>query len=212
MKALVATLALLCAGVLSAGCVSYSGISRHGDAIYITGATTFLIFSEHWVKKCTPGPLEGSEALTCHQLEVTDLSGPPTYYAPSTSAPAPSPAAAWSTATAIPKPTTSPAPPDAGGSALDPRLSRSTQAARESGWEVFDLTRPEMLGPAITRLGERVGAPAVVQGQDGELLAGAIGGVQGTQLLITTAAGASTSVDLLATRVVRVGRAPGGGR
>ena len=36
-------------------CVTYTGVARYEDKVYLTGTTSYLIFSEVWVKRCTEG-------------------------------------------------------------------------------------------------------------------------------------------------------------
>ena len=48
------------------GCASYSGVDRKGKFVYLTGSTTFLMFSSHWVKKC----VEKTSRLECKELDV----------------------------------------------------------------------------------------------------------------------------------------------
>ena len=53
-----------------AGCVTYGGISKTADGkVYITGSTSFIVFTSSFVKRCT----ESGTTLTCDQLTVTDV-------------------------------------------------------------------------------------------------------------------------------------------
>ncbi|MBI2552028.1 hypothetical protein HYW17_01875 [Candidatus Uhrbacteria bacterium] len=38
--------------LLVSSCVTYTGVARYEDKVYLTGTTSFLIFSEVWVKRC----------------------------------------------------------------------------------------------------------------------------------------------------------------
>ena len=51
--------------LLSASCVSYSGVSKAPDgSLYISGATNYFVFSSPWIKHCTVDAL----VLNCEEL------------------------------------------------------------------------------------------------------------------------------------------------
>lgn len=51
------------------GCTTYMGVSRSGDHVYLTGVTSFIIFSSSWVKKCSE---HRNSMLVCQELAVAD--------------------------------------------------------------------------------------------------------------------------------------------
>ena len=58
-------LSLLCAVLGS--CVTYHGVAKVNDTVYLTGTEGFFIFSESWVKRC----VETGQTLLCDELAVT---------------------------------------------------------------------------------------------------------------------------------------------
>jgi hypothetical protein len=65
--------AALFVAVLSSGCTTYYGISEGKAGVYLTGSTSFLIFSVPWAKVCVPGETGGRPSLTCQEMDVNDL-------------------------------------------------------------------------------------------------------------------------------------------
>jgi hypothetical protein len=70
-----ARVALCCAamGALGTGCVSYGGIAKATDGkVYLTGSTSFLVFSSSWVKRC----VEKGTELVCEEIAVKPKAAP----------------------------------------------------------------------------------------------------------------------------------------
>ena len=66
--------AMLLAGLSQSGCVTYSGISRSGDDVYLVGSTSYLIFGKNWVKKCTEGYMgQNRTGLSCQELPIHEV-------------------------------------------------------------------------------------------------------------------------------------------
>ena len=63
---------MMAAMVSLSGCHSYIGITKHDSGVYLTGTTSFMIFSSSWVRKCK----EAGETLKCRELEVEDSDVP----------------------------------------------------------------------------------------------------------------------------------------
>ena len=62
------------------GCSVYSGVSKSGTTVYLTGYTHFLMFASHWVKRCVEGPTE----LSCTELDVNSSRAPVPVASPNT--------------------------------------------------------------------------------------------------------------------------------
>lgn len=58
--------AAIAIAVFLSGCTTYIGVARGPDAVYLTGNTSFLVFSSSWVKRCR----EVGDVLHCAELEV----------------------------------------------------------------------------------------------------------------------------------------------
>ena len=67
---------VLCVGVLAAAsqaCVTYTGVTKDNKGqVYLTGATSFLVFGKSWVKRCD----EVDKELACKELHVEEGSVP----------------------------------------------------------------------------------------------------------------------------------------
>lgn len=67
-KSIVRVLFLLLA-IASQACVTYSGVAKDNKGqVYLTGSTTYLIFSNEWVKRCK----EIGVNLKCEEIDVWD--------------------------------------------------------------------------------------------------------------------------------------------
>lgn len=56
---------------LQSACVSYIGIAKQDDRLYLTGSTSFWIFGYSWVKRCEEDAV--STRLRCEDLTVQDM-------------------------------------------------------------------------------------------------------------------------------------------
>ena len=59
----------LCFLVFTPGCSYYSGVSKKGRNIYLSGGTRMLLFETHWIKRCRE---KGKDRLLCEKLKVED--------------------------------------------------------------------------------------------------------------------------------------------
>ena len=69
MKSLIALVAMLFV-VFATSCVSYRGVARHNDTVYLVGWSGVWIFGMSWVKECRYNASETE--LTCWRLALTD--------------------------------------------------------------------------------------------------------------------------------------------
>ena len=69
MKSLIAFVALLFV-VLAPSCVSYRGVARHNDTVYLVGWSGFWFFGMSWVKECRYNASETK--LICRRVTITD--------------------------------------------------------------------------------------------------------------------------------------------
>lgn len=53
---------------LPSGCTTYMGIIKSGDNVYLTGLSSFWVFSSSWVKRCR----EKRSKLICQELDVRE--------------------------------------------------------------------------------------------------------------------------------------------
>ena len=54
--------------IVLTSCYSYSGISKFGKHVYVSGQTSILIFHSFWLKRC----YETEKELYCTNLEIKD--------------------------------------------------------------------------------------------------------------------------------------------
>jgi hypothetical protein len=67
------TLLSLCLVLASAGCTTYSSVTRDGSGVYLAGTTNFLIFGHSWIKRCAESRSQTGPALACEDVLVRDL-------------------------------------------------------------------------------------------------------------------------------------------
>lgn len=54
MKSLAPMCAIVGLGLVATSCATYTGVSKSPDGeLYISGATSYFVFSEPWVRRCT---------------------------------------------------------------------------------------------------------------------------------------------------------------
>ena len=72
-------------------CISYSGVTKSGEQLYISGATNYFVFSQPWVRRCD---VDGNQ-LHCEELsEQASAPRARREGAPKPAAPAPAPSPA----------------------------------------------------------------------------------------------------------------------
>jgi hypothetical protein len=62
---------ILMAAAFAGGCSTYSGIWKKDSEVYLTGATSYVVLTKNWVKRCS----ESGNQLTCVELAVSDVEG-----------------------------------------------------------------------------------------------------------------------------------------
>lgn len=98
MKTLPPMCIILGLALVATSCVSYTGVSKApGGELYISGATSYVIFSSPWIRRCDVVDTK----LNCVELteppqskgSTSGTSAPATSAAPEAPAPAPEPEA-----------------------------------------------------------------------------------------------------------------------
>lgn len=161
----------LLAALTQGGCQQYTSVHRDGSTVFLTGSTTFLIFTATWVKECR----KIGTKLNCRRLNVED-SG----FTADSDDPAPH-RRTRERATVLPRS----APPPPKTSPPEPSPAQPAQSV-----ERRTVTTPpprERLRPVDTRmLGDHVGHYVLVVLDSGTIYAGTLRGFNGIQLVVET--------------------------